>query len=509
LLNNITKSTIIHPILFSIFPILFLFSINQNEMDFQDIVLPSIIYVSIAFVIWIFLGFILKNRKKSALIVTLGVILFFSYGHILNLVQEIPLLEDWADGHISRNLMILYGIIFVTGIFFLLKTKRMLDNATTIVNVITIGIVSFLIFNIASYEITNEISSTRELNSEPNFVSYDITNKPDIYHIILDGYGREDILKNNYNYDNSDFINSLNEREFIVPSKSNTNYFTTFLSTASMLEMEYVNYIADIRGIDSNDRSNPKYLIENNKVFKNFKANGYTIINVNSVYGSFNNMELADFNVCGINDDFANREFIVMLARTSILNPVYADFFSLTTRDQILCAFEEIPKIRQQIEGPIFVFSHFVIPHPPYIFESNGELRNSEEFDLENWGDKQGYIAQIQFTNTKVLQTIDKIKTNSDKPPVIIIHGDHGPSYVTPWDSEDENMVRERAGILNAYYLPGSQVKPYETITPVNTYRLIFKAYFNGTNDYLDDRIFYSTYTRPYDFDEVTNILLP
>lgn len=507
-LVNITRSSLLHPILISIFPVLFLFSVNQNELDFQDIVLPSIIYVSTAFAIWIVLGSILKNRRKSALIVSLGLIIFFSYGHTINLLQEIPILWDLTGNHIPlRSLMIVYGIIFVTGIVLLLKAKKTFDNATIIVNVIAIVIISSLIFNIVSYEITNEVSSSRELNDDSNFVNFDVTNKPDIYHIILDGYGREDILKSYYNYDNSDFINSLNERGLIVSSKSNSNYFSTFLSITSMLDMEYLNYIAEINGIDSSNRKILKDIVDSNRVFQNFKAAGYTIININSNSSWFQNMKLADIKVCGSYGSFANQELIIMLARTSVLEPIYAKFFGLVERDQILCQFEEISKIRQQVEGPIFVFAHFTLPHPPNIFESNGEPRDTREIDFESWSDKEGYIGQIQFANTMMLQTIDKIKNNSDNPPIIIIHADHGPFHGVRDDRADEDMLKVRAGILNAYYLPDSLVKPNETITPVNTYRLIFNTYFNGTYDYLDDRTFFSSYDRPYDLEDITNIL--
>ncbi len=65
--------------------------------------------------------------------------------------------------------------------------------------------------------------------------------KPDIYYIILDGYGRGDVLKSVYGFDNEKFYNELENRGFFIARKSNANYAqTTLFSLASSLNMEYL-----------------------------------------------------------------------------------------------------------------------------------------------------------------------------------------------------------------------------------------------------------------------------
>ena len=41
--------------------------------------------------------------------------------------------------------------------------------------------------------------------------------EPDIYYIVLDSYGGADVLKDSYSYDNSEFVNDLQELGFIIP----------------------------------------------------------------------------------------------------------------------------------------------------------------------------------------------------------------------------------------------------------------------------------------------------
>jgi len=61
---------------------------------------------------------------------------------------------------------------------------------------------------------------------------------------------------------------------------------------------------------------------------------------------------------------------------------------------------------------------------------------------------------------------------------------------------------------LNAYYLPDDgDGLLYESITPVNTFRLIFSSYFNSRYDLLEDNSYFSTYERPYQFVDVTEIV--
>jgi hypothetical protein len=66
-------------------------------------------------------------------------------------------------------------------------------------------------------------------------------------------------------------------------------------------------------------------------------------------------------------------------------------------------------------------------------------------------------------------------------------------------------MLQERMRIFNAYYLPqGGSVHLYDSITPVNTFRVVFNAYLGASYGLLEDLSFYSSYTRPYRFLDVT-----
>ena len=65
-------------------------------------------------------------------------------------------------------------------------------------------------------------------------------NTPDIYYIILDSYTRQDILKEVFDLDTSEFISGLEDIGFHVAECSQSNYGHTALSLTSSLNMEYI-----------------------------------------------------------------------------------------------------------------------------------------------------------------------------------------------------------------------------------------------------------------------------
>jgi hypothetical protein len=96
----------------------------------------------------------------------------------------------------------------------------------------------------------------------------------------------------------------------------------------------------------------------------------------------------------------------------------------------------------------------------------------------------------------------------SEKDPIIIIQGDHGPGAYLDWESIENSILPERFGIINAYYFPnGGEGMLYPSITPVNSFRIVLNVYFNHQFELLEDKNFFSTWARPYDFTETTDLL--
>jgi hypothetical protein len=172
----------------------------------------------------------------------------------------------------------------------------------------------------------------------------------------------------------------------------------------------------------------------------------------------------------------------------------------VSARDRFNTVFNNIDDIARMPQ-PTFAYLHLISPHPPFVFDPNGNPTDPADF----WNDqrlypgnlyKKGYVNQTQFLNKKMLQAVDTILAESDAPPIIIIQGDHGP-WLQPKD--------KRMWILAALYLPGHNDKLYLTITPINFFRLVFNSYFGGKYEVLEDVSYFSPVPKLYNFSEIPN----
>jgi hypothetical protein len=504
------KTLIIHPFLFGLFPILFLYSYNIAELPFTEILLPSAIVLGFTVVVFILLWLILKrDGKKSGMIASCFLILFFSYGRIYDLIQGAAIGTFIIGRH--RYLMILWAVLFVLAVYFTIRTRKDLRNFTNILNIVAIVLVLFSLSKIAIYKI-NTASVERETAESKQEEIYELADQaeyPDIYYIILDGYASSNTLKEVYGYDNSEFDDYLSEKGFFIADKSISNYPMSFLSMASSLNIEYINYLGDELGLESDDRTIPHNMIEDNEVTRLLKSIGYQYIHFSSGWGPTNYNKYADLNIAISRSSW--NDFQTLLIQTTMADAFIKRFFQDVGRNRVLNTFSGLADI-YKIEGKKFVFSHIVCPHPPYLFNREGGAVPEAEFNMDEWGaaQKEYYLNQLIYINEEIKEMVDKILSESEIPPIIILQADHGPrnTFIEERYPTDD-MFKEGMRILNALYIPceGSSDLLYESMTPVNTFRVIFNSCFGMEYELLDDRSYNSFEVEPYRFKDITEIV--
>lgn len=128
---------------------------------------------------------------------------------------------------------------------------------------------------------------------------------------------------------------------------------------------------------------------------------------------------------------------------------------------------------------PRFVYAHLMLPHWPYLFDRYG--------NIISWAGQRDnsdkYLDQLIYINSIITSLVDVLLSRSPTEPIIIIQGDHGFRYLRV---KDEGKIREGHTIFNAYYFPGGSQKLYSSITPVNSFRLLFNQYFGTSYDLLE-----------------------
>ncbi len=181
--------------------------------------------------------------------------------------------------------------------------------------------------------------------------------------------------------------------------------------------------------------------------------------------------------------------------------------------------FERMPEVAAEAgsRGPKFVFAHVLLPHPPFIFDAEGRCLNRAEAEARSR--EQNYNGQVTLTNRLLLAAIDQILA-ANPNAVIVVQADEGPwpasiagdEYsigmdTTPaeWAAMTPAETKEKVAILNAIRLPGAEAQLYPEMTPVNTFRLIFRHLFGSELPPVPDESYlYLDNKHLYDFVPVT-----
>jgi hypothetical protein len=178
--------------------------------------------------------------------------------------------------------------------------------------------------------------------------------------------------------------------------------------------------------------------------------------------------------------------------------------------DQALQEFEDIAR-SSKFRGPKFVFAHIGIPHEPYVFDQNGNFvaRGSGVPNITR------FQNQVTFTNQKLEELIDRLLAATGRRAIIILQTDEGPSGTNGvrhlleegrLDPASRARLPDKFRILNAYYLPGVSADDlYPSITPVNTFRLVFDLYFDAGLGLLPDEI-WATQLEPTRLVNITSL---
>ena len=491
----------LHPFLFAIYPILALLAFNIAEVDFSSGLRPLVLSLIVAGLLVLIFYLVYRDWRRTALISTIILILFFSYGHIYLLLKGVEVGGFYLFRH--RTLIPIWIVLATLAIWWASRRSINITPVTYTLNIVGLFLLILPVIQLVSFFVYSQVSQT---NAEKNTSALNLKvgdQPPDIYYIILDGYGRSDLLKSQFGYDNSDFLNSLRDQGFFVADCAQSNYAQTQLSLASSLNFNYIDALSNRFVPGSDDRGGLDVLIHHGLVRQSLEKAGYTTV---AFATGFLATELSDADYfLGPQRSLGElNEFESLLMETTFARLIQdSNRFGMENsgselyRERTLFTLDKLDKL-SYIKGPKFVFVHLVIPHPPYVFGPTGGP--VEAADVGTTRTQQGashYRDQAFYVSNRMKEIVPKIIANSARPPIIVIQGDHGPTVPSGPQARMRN--------LNVYFLPGANKSLYSTITPVNTFRVIFNNYFGQNLQLLNDVSLYSDYEDPFNFKVIPN----
>ncbi len=439
-----------------------------------------------------------RDISKAAVITTVAGTLFLFFGNIKDSLASIPVIKYISS---YRILLFLLPAIFI---FFLYRIRKApsLFNATLFFNILFLV---YLCMETWKWQRLENLLKTITQNPLQLQKSPLKEKPPDIYYIVLDSYPssqyQQEVLNAPYNF----LDTALQAKGFYVVRHSKSNYHITSFSIASTLQMEYLDWMKKIIRAKPYHYSEASNVVKQSIVLNWMLKNGYQLYNLSIFdlpgHSSFNKerfFSVTSDKIIYYNTLWSRIKWQVI----PILRPSYIKRLeALQKRNikklvgkfkeynhRIWDSLQHLPFSQQHI-APKFIYAHFEMPHYPYFYDSTGKaFPDSEVFSTSMTTDKQRFRNYIAYTNTTALSLVNTILAQN-RNSIIILQSDHGTKNL------DETRPGDAFTNYSAFYFPDKDYRLlYDSMSNVNTFRVIFNKYFDQQLPLLKDSSFYIQY---------------
>lgn len=455
---------------------------NKEAMRFWEALQLFGEYALISLVIFGISFLLTRSRRKAALFAFALLFFHLFFGALHDAVKGL-----FPSLFVSKYVFILpFALLFFIGLLiYLRRTKKDFSRLAVYLNLIFLLLI---VMDLPWLFATNKTPMTTVAGT----TVCDTCDKPDIYLLIADEYADSASLQQIFGFNNNDFQNALRRRGFHLVENSRSNYNFTPFAMASLFQM---NYLEGIEGRNQNlsDRNKCYSWINNAGILNFLKQQGYEIRN-NSMFNLANIPTAAPQNYIRIGKDMIvshtllsrmNRDLRYHLALTFKLeSEIHRLSYAMHHCNQLLLN-RLLEDVNTKTEKPRFVYTHMTMPHYPYYFRKDGQPNPIELLQEGQQSGKKEYIEYLQYSNGLLLETIDRIVTNSKKPPIILLMGDHG---FREFPEGFEKHAPFYYMNLNAVLLPDRDYsKFYNGISSVNQFRALLNTVFHQQLPYLKD----------------------
>lgn len=430
-----------------------------------------------------------RNVQKAGIFSFLLSAFMLFYGYIYDQFQHLPKV-------LSRHSILLTLLIFFSAAAFVILKKRSAIQLQKINRYL-----NALLFTLCIYEITNTTIILCGMNKKYNLVNTksttDQSKYPNIYILVFDEYASSKSLKRDYGYDNSNLDSFLLNKSFYLMKDSKSNYLRTNLSIASLLNYDYTNGLKPRNGMTAEDLLRNHKQIKYNALFTLGRKYGYEIYNY-TIFDTelspskvkndylFNNERIIISNtmISRLINDLGpnlNFSFLKKILNTEITAETYRRYNDRAM--QVLLSDLKSKKSK----SPKLAYAHFLMPHPPFLYDSSSKPVYFDDQKLENYYDKKfvpNYLNYLPYTNNHLKTIVSAVLSENNNNCIIFLLGDHGYKIMNDSTLPTDHFFNN----LQSVYLPKKNYYPLkQNSTPVNVMRHIINTAFNYHLPYLID----------------------
>lgn len=405
-------------------------------------------------------------------------------------------IRDWLVINSGTKLLVPYRyyFLFLGGFLFLmfflirnlpsLKAIRFLFYLNLLFLLLTITELIQAVYNYSTKSakpfFTNEVR-LKELRSHQY---------PDVYILQLDEYAGLSTLHDDYGIINDKFVEDLEKRSFQVAKNPNSNYNGTPFSVLSLFNMNYIEGVTKKEVASAIAYSRSMAAIEKNYLSRFFADNGYNILNLS--FFDIGQATSLDYLFLPVKKRLALDKTFGGVLMNDLFCSINSNKFHLFINDypaRIDCYNQEVIErsfktITSEL-NPVFMYAHFMMPHAPYLRNSNGQLKNiGEAYKESNKGlNIKSYEDYLKYCNSISLKIVDSILAK--KPhSIIVLLSDHGLR-----NSKGKNRSFSEFNNFLAVYSPEKPgFKIPDSIGTVNVFRLMLNEYFDQKLPMLENR---------------------
>ena len=479
-----------HPFMLAAFAVISLYAANFEKVPAAHVALPLICILGIAGGTLVLLRVLFRDVLRAALATSYLLILSFSYSHVY----------FWAQRFVTYDIprrysLLVYFTAVAVGFLAILCLKFNAEKATTWANRLSVLLVCAslltITMSIARFGVGASSPEVADASSGEAITLHAPSIERDIYYLVFDRYASNSTLVEHFDFDNSAFLNQLADQGFYCASESRANYPKTVISMSAALNLSYHDDLL-------RDEYYYSDLLRNHHVGRLLKGRGYRYFHYGNWYYPLRSNLNADYNyrISRLPSEFAD----VLYKQTPVGHSDTADLTRTWGDPKIpKQKFDAVAQLAREDKGAKFVYAHFLMPHPPFVLDQDGTLLPRQV--LKSRPKTENYVNQLIYTNRRILELIDTIQASSSVPPIIILQSDEGPELYDVDESKTwEAKSRKRTGILSAFHLPTMDMPATipSTITPVNTFRLVFNKYFDARLPMLEDRSYFWRHRSPF-----------
>ena len=362
---------LLYPSVFALWPPLSFYAHNIDHFRLDALWLPLLVSLGAAAVLQ---GLVLATVRQPSLAAfkTFGFLcLLFAGGRVCLALRGTPLPGTSMD----VGVLVAVATLLLALLALAARPPRGFDRLPAALALFCVALVAQPAWTIVAVELARaRFTLHRTAGIGP---ARAMATLPHIFYLVLDGYAREDVLRDMYGHDNRPFLDALRSRGCYVASSAVANYPQTALSLASSLNLDYLDeWVAGLPP-GSSDRHVLSEAIGRSRLVEALRASGYTFVAFSSGYG------VAEARSADRFESLADSEAPRAFWRGFLASTPVPDLVSLPAlvsageelhRRGVLYTFDRLGPLAKS-PGPLFVLAHVIAPHPPFVFDARDDCR--------------------------------------------------------------------------------------------------------------------------------------